>query len=143
MQHVRCQDRLISRYVDANLPLFGLYSIVGRAIVLHDTSGASWICCKLASGFVNVFPSGLWSLSPMRFAFPREFGFSSCLQPSPSTPITNMPLLLLLPTLPSPPPHTFSPKPKDRVFAIGHRLKQCRMSSVLIPIHLSALLCGW
>ena len=34
-------------YVDMNLPLFGVHSIVGRSIVIHKGDGQRWICANI------------------------------------------------------------------------------------------------
>lgn len=34
-------------YADFNLPLFGVYSIVGRSVVIHRPDGSRWICAMI------------------------------------------------------------------------------------------------
>jgi hypothetical protein len=35
------------KFSDTNLPLSGTFSVVGRSIVLRDTSGARWVCANI------------------------------------------------------------------------------------------------
>ena len=32
---------------DANVPLYGLYTILGRSIVIHDNSGKRFVCANI------------------------------------------------------------------------------------------------
>ena len=41
----RGQTSVTAQYSDSNLPLFGVYTVVGRSIVLHASSGGARMAC--------------------------------------------------------------------------------------------------
>ncbi|XP_054168653.1 uncharacterized protein LOC128965900 [Oppia nitens] len=40
-------DIYLAVFVDLNLPLFGINSIIGRSVVIHKGNGDRWICCNI------------------------------------------------------------------------------------------------
>ena len=40
-------SRFVGIYVDMNLPLFGVHSIVGRSVLVHKGDGQRWICANI------------------------------------------------------------------------------------------------
>ena len=60
-------------YIDEYLPLYGVYSIVGRSVVIHRNDGSRWVCANIEypsdvtvaySPFRTVFAGNIFFIEP-------------------------------------------------------------------------------